>query len=100
MDVDTQVRNGTASIRLDGKFVFAHHRVFRKAIEDQLHSKCSALEIDLAKVDALDSSGLGMLLLAHESATKAGKTIALRNCSGGVKDILELAYFKKLFLIQ
>jgi HptB-dependent secretion and biofilm anti anti-sigma factor len=100
MIVSTELRNEVASIRLNGKFIFADHKAFRQAVKESLATSCKTLEIDFAKVDYLDSSALGMLLLAREEASVAGQSIVLLNCQGTVGQILALANFQKLFTIR
>jgi HptB-dependent secretion and biofilm anti anti-sigma factor len=55
--------------------------------------------VDFGRVDYLDSSALGMLLLLREKAEAAGKKVSLANLSGTVKQVLEIANFGKLFTI-
>ena len=69
MIVSTELRNEVASIRLNGKFIFADHKAFRQAVKESLATSCKTLEIDFAKVDYLDSSALGMLRMKVSSAT-------------------------------
>jgi anti-anti-sigma factor len=57
------------------------------------------LEIDLGKVEYLDSSALGMLLLLRERAENSRKRVMLSNCRGTVKQVLDIANFGKLFRI-
>ena len=55
--------------------------------------------IDLAGVDYLDSSALGMLLMLRDRANTARKALSLANPRGMVKQALEIARFDKLFSI-
>jgi anti-anti-sigma regulatory factor len=41
-----------------------------------------------------------MLLLLREKAQAANKTVALRNCRGTVKQVLDIANFGRLFAIR
>ena len=56
--------------------------------------------IDLAGVDYLDSSALGMLLLLRDRAAAASKAVSLENCRGNVRQVLDIANFGKLFKIS
>jgi anti-anti-sigma factor len=58
------------------------------------------LEIDMGGVEYLDSSALGMLLILKERASATNKTVAITNCKGAVKQVLEIANFTKLFPIK
>jgi anti-anti-sigma factor len=57
------------------------------------------LDLDLGGVDYIDSSALGMLLLLKERADTAKKPVALQNCTGTVRQVLEIANFGKIFSI-
>lgn len=101
MQVDIQTRESLARIVLKGRFDFNSHREFRNSYDALLRNGAlKELELDLAEVDYLDSSALGMLLLFRERANNAHKTIALVNCRGIVAQVLEVANFNKLFAIR
>jgi HptB-dependent secretion and biofilm anti anti-sigma factor len=101
MQAQVQRQDEKAVIRLEGRFDFNAHRTFREAYEPSLGlTGISEFEVDFAKVDYLDSSALGMLLMLKEKAQASGKTVALANCRGTVKQVLEIANFGKLFTMR
>jgi anti-anti-sigma factor len=51
----------------------------------------------MAGVEYLDSSALGMLLILKERAGATNKRVAITNCRGAVKQVLDIANFGKLF---
>ncbi len=98
--MNTQIAhtNGKSVIRLEGRFDFSAHRAFRDAYESQLRdTQVQELEVDLGQVDYVDSSALGMLLVLKEKAAARAKAVALANCRGTVRQVLEIANFGKLF---
>ena len=93
--------NGTAVIRLQGRFDFSAHRDFREATERALTSAdCRGVSVDLGEVDYLDSSALGMLLMLRDKAQAVGRTVSLDRCRGAVRQVLDIANFGKLFTIS
>ncbi len=54
--------------------------------------------LDFRNVDHMDSSALGMLLMAREKIDS--KKITLINCTNNIKDLLKLAQFHMLFTIK
>jgi HptB-dependent secretion and biofilm anti anti-sigma factor len=85
-------------IRLQGRFDFNAHQEFRKAIDGALAEAGSVgVVVDLGGVEYLDSSALGMLLMLRDKAKTLGKPVALANCRGVVKQVLDIANFGKLF---
>ena len=100
MQVTTRTHDDTASIILDGRFTFQDHRAFRDAYKNLLETPVKTIQVDFAKVDHLDSSALGLLLLAREAASAVGATIELIHCTGMVAKVLEVATFSRLFAIS
>ncbi len=101
MQVKTDTNGSKARIILDGRFDFSAHRVFRDAYGPGLQATdVKEFEIDLASVDYMDSSALGMLLMLREKAQAACKSVHLRNCQGSVRQILDVANFGQLFQMR
>jgi anti-anti-sigma factor len=100
MSVNATVAGNTATINMTGRFDFNVQRDFKEAYDLQLHNAAvSAIDVNLASVDYLDSSALGMLLMLRERAAAAGKSVTLCKPGVGVAQILEIANFAKLFTI-
>ncbi|MFA6313414.1 MAG: STAS domain-containing protein [Sterolibacterium sp.] len=88
------------TIGLEGRFDFGTHRDFRAAVEKALQEMHgNLLLVDLGKVDYLDSSALGMLLMLRDKVNAANKVVSLVNCRGNVRQVLDIANFGKLFAI-
>lgn len=101
MDINTNIDGQMATIYMNGRFDFNVHRSFKEAYDELLAQPgITSLEVNLAQVDYLDSSALGMLLLLRERAQLAGKTVVLRQPNSVVTQILDIANFGKLFTIQ
>jgi anti-anti-sigma factor len=101
MEVKVRVDGGKATLSLSGRFDFTAHREFRQGYEGILQQPgTKSLAIDLGGVEYIDSSALGMLLLLKESAAAAKHTVALVNCRGTVRRVLDVANFDKLFTLS
>jgi anti-anti-sigma factor len=101
MQVAQNISDGKAVLCLSGRFDFSGHKDFRDAYEGALgDQKVNAITIDLASVDYLDSAALGMLLLLRDKAAGAHKSVALKGANGGVRQVLEVANFHKLFTLN
>ncbi len=95
-----QEAGGMTTIGLVGRFDFNTHRDFRGAYEPLIaDATCKAVTIDFSRVDYLDSSALGMLLMLRDKMGGAGKEVVLCGVQGNVKQVLEIANFSKLFRI-
>lgn len=100
MGISTAVTGNTLTINMTGRFDFHVQRDFKEAYDPQLtNAAVSAIDVNLAGVDYLDSSALGMLLMLRERATAAGKSLKLSRPCSSVAQILEIANFSKLFNI-
>jgi anti-anti-sigma factor len=98
----TNIKNeaGMATVELVGRFDFNTHRDFRSAYESLIaDAGCKAITVDFSRVDYLDSSALGMLLMLRDKMGGAGKEVVLTGVQGNVKQVLEIANFSKLFRI-
>lgn len=101
MGINVTVSGNTAVINMTGRFDFNVQRDFKGAYDPQLsNAAVNAIEVNLAGVDYLDSSALGMLLMLRERAASSGKSLKLCRPSAGVSQILEIANFSKLFKIE
>jgi anti-anti-sigma factor len=101
MTVKMQVTGEKAKLSLSGRFDFTAHREFRQSYEDALKQPgVAGLEVDLGGVDYIDSSALGMLLLLKEGVERGRLRLALTNCNGSVRRVLDVANFGKLFSLS
>lgn len=90
---------GILKISLAEKLTFEDHDNFRellKLVSKNEHKRC---EFDLENLYAIDSAGLGMLMIAYETAEKAGVKFTLSKPSGQVERLLEISEFDKVMTI-
>ncbi|MFA7290615.1 MAG: STAS domain-containing protein [Rhodocyclaceae bacterium] len=100
MQASVTTDSGSADVKLSGRFDFNAHREFRAAYEQVVaDASVRTLNIDMAGVEYLDSSALGMLLMLRDKAGAANKALTLSNVRGAVKQVLDIANFGKLFRI-
>ena len=98
MRTNTKVVDGRAVIRLHGRFDFNAYRAFRSSCSPLLAaSEVSELHVNLERVEHLDRSALGMLLLLKTRADEMAKRVVLTHCHGAVKQALEGAKFDRIF---
>lgn len=99
MQTNVSSRDGKTTIVLQGRFDFNSHREFREAVDRAIKEPAPEIKVELAGVDYLDSSALGMLLMLRDKAKGAGKTVVLASARGSVKQVIEIANFGKLFTL-
>ncbi|MBF0496116.1 MAG: STAS domain-containing protein [Deltaproteobacteria bacterium] len=84
------------TISVTGRFDITAHSDFIQAYKDKLGS-VAKIVVDLAAVEYIDSSALGMLLILREKAGGGKSDISLLNCSPDVKRIIRTVHFDKMF---
>lgn len=87
------------TITISGRFDFSVHKEFRDAYRST-RGAGMRFEVDLCRVDYMDSSALGMLLLLREHAGGDKADVVLRKPSSTIERILRIANFGKLFEIS
>ena len=101
MQITVEKKDGTARLVLNGRFDFSSHREFRNACDEALKTpEINEIEADFSRVDYLDSSALGMLLLLREKAQGVNLKVSLTHCTGLVQQVLDVANFQRLFTIS
>lgn len=101
MALEVQIRDNVARIIMSGRFDFQIHRDFKDAYSKLFENAAvQQIEIEMSKLEYLDSSALGMLMLLNERARSANKAIILSNPSRVVNQVLEVANFNRLFTIK
>ena len=100
MSITTQeTADGRIRILIGGRFDFSSHQAFSKAYKQYPRGE-HQYEVDLADADYLDSSAMGMLLQLREHSSKTKGSVVLKNPNAGVKEILRIANFDKLFQVE
>lgn len=100
MNISTKQVGAETVLELSGRFDFNSHRDFRNSYETALkNSATRTINLNMAHVDYLDSSALGMLLLLNEKARAANIEIVISSCPQSVRKIIEVANFSKIFKI-
>lgn len=101
MDLIEDVKEESYHVQFCGQFTFGDHPAFRnvlKRIEEE--ESLRLIVFDVGKLDFIDSSGLGMLLLAHDAAEKKRKKLVIKNVGGQIQKMFALAHFQSLFVLE
>lgn len=97
MTINSTQSGDTVTIHVNGRFDFATHQEFLRAYKEYPKGEKS-FAVDLSGTEYMDSSAMGMLLQLREHANP-GSPILLNNGSDGIKEILRIANFDKLFSV-
>jgi len=100
MNEATVVRDDRrAIVRPSGDVVAASVPELRSTMKTALSGGIQELVIDLRDVHMVDSSGIGLLISAHNSMRKAGGRLTLIHTSGEVLDLLRTMRIHQHFSI-
>lgn len=100
MQFTTATSASTLTVKLSGTFRFDDHEIFKGALDAIDSLEGDNVVFELSDVSALDSAGVGMLLLAHERGKKQGKAIMLRGGSANVKRVLDVTKVGNIMPIE
>jgi HptB-dependent secretion and biofilm anti anti-sigma factor len=89
-----------ATVSISGEFTFTDHPAFKTIASRLFEGQGKPIVIDLAKLEFIDSAGLGMLLIVRDEADKAGRKLILRGPCGQVKRMFEVTKFDTLFTVE
>ncbi len=97
MAVTSTQTGDTVTIQVIGRFDFATHRDFLNAYKDLPRGQ-KKFVVDLSGTEYMDSSAMGMLLQLREHGDKS-QPVELINGNEGIREILRIANFDKLFKV-
>lgn len=84
-------------IHLLGRMTFADHDTFRNVIAAFEGPPGHRMVFDLAGLDFIDSSGLGMFIIARDTAQKRNLEFTIRGARDEVKRLITVAKFHRMF---
>ncbi len=87
----------TAVVRCVGRIVVGETETLRKAVLSQ--SSRQTVVLDLARVDAIDGTGIGLLVFLHGWARAVGIDLQLMNPTRHVRELLQLTNLDSVFKI-
>jgi anti-anti-sigma factor len=100
VELDITSRGNGSRIAISQQFTFADNHKFKQIMDLTKQENLQFLELDFAKVDFIDSAGLGMLLLLRDECQNRHIPISIHSAHGQVEKIFMISKFDQLFSIQ
>ncbi|WP_029007839.1 STAS domain-containing protein [Azospirillum halopraeferens] len=100
MDVTIRSAPGATEIRLHGRLTYGATEAFRAALDGMAGPAGHGVVVDLGALEFLDSSGIGMLIVARDLARKRGLAFTLRAGAGDLERLPALARWRDLFALS
>ncbi len=93
-----EIEKNENSIRviIGGDITFSENSGFRRMLTSLAEHDFEVCEMDVSKVERIDSAGLGMFLIAKEQADSAGWKISVVGAQGHVQSMLKLTKLSDL----
>lgn len=99
MDFTVRDAQDSTEIRLQGRMTFSDHDTFRSVIAAFDRPAGHRIVFDLSGLDFVDSSGLGMFIIARDTAQKRSLEFSIRAARDEVKRLITVAKFHRMFTI-
>lgn len=103
MNTSVEQTEGNLKIALEGDLIGGKDALqFSQALREALAAggNVQSVVIDVARVEFVNSSGLGMLLSARQSAHDAGAQLSLENPGEQLRSLLEITRLSDLLGVR
>lgn len=100
MEHQISVSGDTATVRLSGRLTFKDHRAYRDLLAEMLAHKAKVYELDLSKVEHIDSAGIGMLMISKQKAEAEQGSVVIVSPPPAVRRVLEVAKIDEILEIR
>ena len=100
MQITEQQQDGANVLVLDGRFDFGARKTFKDSIDRLQSGGCRHVVLNLERVTFVDSSALGLLVIAHQNLKLKQAQLSLVNPQAYVKQVLDLANVPKMIPVH
>ena len=96
MEYQLVTEGDSHTVRLSGELGFADIDACRPIMEAYRNSEAKRFVVELSRLIAIDSSGLGVLISIRNSAIRRGAAFVLKGARGEVASTLKMTRFDVL----
>lgn len=100
MTSEFSVENKQVTVTLNGSIYVEEAASLREQLIAYIDKGHSIFCINVASVDYIDSSGLGVLVAIHKRALQNNGKVIIKGLCGIVKELFELTRLNKVFELQ
>ena len=97
MNIEIQDSENMVTVVIDGDIEMMTLKGFKSKLLDISTNYNKDIEIDLSKVEYIDSSGVGVLITLLKKQKNAGKMLKINKVSPKVLNILKLSSLSDMF---
>lgn len=100
MRINTNVVDNQVIVELTGSMYVEGAELLREKLIKYMEDGQKHFLIKMAKVDYIDSSGLGVLVSIHKRTRQANGSLVISGIAGFVKELFELTRLDKVFTME
>ncbi|CAA7624725.1 MULTISPECIES: STAS domain-containing protein [Magnetospirillum] len=100
MDYAFEGRDKALTIHVSGRMTHSDYKGFRDILARINTDRPKITVFDLEKVEFVDSSALGMLLIVRDAAQQTETELVLKGASGQVAKLISISKLHKYFTLQ
>lgn len=100
MTIELTESGGGITVKFDDRLTFADHEEFGDILARVEASGSTAIVFEFHNTSYIDSSALGMLLIAKDAVGERGAAITLRGANADLKRLFDLGTFAEFFTIE
>lgn len=89
-----------AQVALSGRLVTAAAPDVRRVLCEQLETGVDVLSLDLSKVEAVDASGLGVLVGVHRRALRLDRRLVLHAVPTRIDRLIQATKLHRILIIE
>jgi len=97
MNIEVKETRDQVIVAVEGDIEMMTIKDFKEKLFDMGHNIQKDIEIDLSKVDYIDSSGVGVLISLLKLQNKKGKKLKITKASPKVLNVLRLSSLSDVF---
>jgi anti-sigma B factor antagonist len=99
MDIIKREENGTAVLNLSGRLDLASGTTLKEEIRKLFQKNTTSIHLNLAKVEFINSSGLGSLVSIMKETRLLKGRLTLSDLAGYVQEIFDITQLSNIFEI-
>jgi anti-sigma B factor antagonist len=98
MTLEIHQQNGGAVFEVGGRLMYeSDSQAFHAKLNEQIAAGAKWIVVDLSRVIGMSSTGLGILIWAHRTASEQGFSLKLASLSDKVRSVLQITRLNSVF---
>ncbi len=99
MQISEQQDNSSVTLVLEGRFDFGARKTFKETVERLQQEGCTHIILNMEAISFVDSSALGLLVIAHQNLKIKQAQLTIVNPQPYVRQVLDLANVPKMIQV-